>query len=279
MDAARSRVCRSASTELISGRGVPARTAMPTRDRTRSTRLPAMTSPRALKSSSADRARITRSAGSWRARRLGMVSAPLPIDAPKVSVMVWPVARSNTGANCTDASVKPPDVNTRTSSAATAADSHRHAMISATMFLARAREVIAVICHGFGCTGCTGAQGALKPEARIEHESQCPPEISGPRLQRKFSGDVRLHGLRLLRLRDRRRIFSQRQSVRVADAGADDVWRRLPDAPARRDRARRLCGQVRAAGRPRLDVEPDVDRHRVHCLRARIPHHRTAGAV
>ena len=54
----------SASTELISGLGAPAFTAMPMRDRTRSTRLPATTKPLVIKSSSAGAARMTTSADS-----------------------------------------------------------------------------------------------------------------------------------------------------------------------------------------------------------------------
>ena len=64
MDFARRSVSVSAATELMSGLGAPARTAMPMVERTRSTRLPATTFPWAISSSRADDARMTMSAGS-----------------------------------------------------------------------------------------------------------------------------------------------------------------------------------------------------------------------
>ena len=72
----------SASTDVTSGLGAPARTARPIRDRTRSTRLPAMTLPCLIRSSSACAAMMTTSAGSPRCRRFGIESGAFPIDAP-----------------------------------------------------------------------------------------------------------------------------------------------------------------------------------------------------
>ena len=97
--------------------------------------------------------------------------------------------------------------------------------------------------------------------------------------QRKFSGDVRLHGLRLLRLGHRNDILSQQHSLRVSDAGADDIWRRLPDATARGDRARRLRRQTWTPGWTHPDVEPHVSRHLVDRMRAGLCLHRDIGAA
>jgi len=72
----------SASTVLMSGLGAPLRTAKPMEERTRSTWLPGTTLPWATSASSAGRARITTSAGSLRAKRLGMESSALPMEAP-----------------------------------------------------------------------------------------------------------------------------------------------------------------------------------------------------
>jgi hypothetical protein len=55
---------------------------MPIVERTRSTRLPGITLPCLISSSSAGAARITMSTGSPRARRVGIESGALPIDAP-----------------------------------------------------------------------------------------------------------------------------------------------------------------------------------------------------
>ncbi len=82
MDLASSRLRLSASTLPMSGLGAPARTDMPIKERTRSTRLPATTLPSPASASSAGAAEITTSARSLRASRLGMASGALPIDAP-----------------------------------------------------------------------------------------------------------------------------------------------------------------------------------------------------
>jgi len=74
--------------------------AIPIRERTRSTRLPATTRPCWIRSSSAGAATMTRSAGSPRWRRPGMVLGPAPIDPPKVVRTVWPLVRSNSGTSC-----------------------------------------------------------------------------------------------------------------------------------------------------------------------------------
>src|SRR4029079_11107566 len=80
--------------------------------------------------------------------------------------------------------------------------------------------------------------------------------------------DVRLHGLWLLRIGHWRGLLSQWQSVPVADAGADDLRGGLPDAAARRSRARAVRRQTRPARRARVDAEPHVNRHSVHRVRA-----------
>ena len=43
------------------------------------------------------------------------------------------------------------------------------------------------------------------------------------RLQWEFSGDVRFHGLRLLRILDRPHFFSERECFCIANAGPDDI--------------------------------------------------------
>ena len=105
----------SASTELISGLGAPARTANPIVDRARSTRLFAMTVPCLMSSSSAGAAMITTSAGSPRRSRLGIVSGELPIDPPYIVTILLPVERSNTGESSAKAAVNAPDISTRIS--------------------------------------------------------------------------------------------------------------------------------------------------------------------
>ena len=119
--AARS-VRTSASTEPMSGFGAPARTAMPIRDSTRSTREPASTSPAAISASSACAETMMTSAGSPRASRVGIESAAPPVEAPNTPTSSWPVRRSNHGAASRNGAVKAPDVMTTTSSAPAAAD-------------------------------------------------------------------------------------------------------------------------------------------------------------
>src|ERR1700694_4007428 len=64
-----------------------------------------------------------------------------------------------------------------------------------------------------------------------EHEGPITTEIKNrrrvPRLRREFPGDVRLHGVRLLRDGNRPRLLPSEQRVRVACAHARHFWFRL----------------------------------------------------
>ena len=88
----------------------------------------------------------------------------------------------------------------------------------------------------------------------------------------QHAGDVRFHGLRLLRRCHRPRIFPGRQRIRLADEGVDDLRRGLPDAAPGRHRAGRLH---RSAWTPqRAAADPDADGlrdlvHRSACLPTR----------
>src|SRR6266702_214120 len=87
------------STLPMSGFAAPARTTMPISDRARSTLLPARTNPRLPSSSAAPPSRITTSAVSPRARRVGIASGESPIDGPRVVTRWWPLARSKAGTS------------------------------------------------------------------------------------------------------------------------------------------------------------------------------------
>src|SRR5882762_9865116 len=63
-------------------------------------------------------------------------------------------------------------------------------------------------------------------------------------LERKFSRDVRLHGLRLLRGGYRPGVFSKRKPLLIVDALVDDIWRGLSHAAGRRSGLGRLHGQT-----------------------------------
>ncbi len=69
--------------------------------------------------------------------------------------------------------------------------------------------------------------------------------VSCTRLDRKFSRDVRLHGVWLLCCRYRPDFLPQFQRVCVTDALPDDVWRRISDAAVGRDHSRKLCRPAR----------------------------------
>jgi hypothetical protein len=94
---AASSALRNASTLPMSGFAAPARTTMPICDRASSTLLSGRTQPRLPSSSAALSSRITTSAVSPRARRLGIASGESPSDGPRVVVRRWPLARSNAG--------------------------------------------------------------------------------------------------------------------------------------------------------------------------------------
>ena len=98
----------------------------------------------------------------------------------------------------------------------------------------------------------------MEEEHERHGEETTDQEGRGPRCQRQLPRDVRLHGLRVLRRGRRESRIPQRQRIRVADAVADDIRHRLPDAPARCRRAGRLHRSARPARRP--DREP---RHHV----------------
>ena len=79
----------------------------------------------------------------------------------------------------------------------------------------------------------------------------------GSRGQRQLPRDVRLHGVRVLRRHHRESGIPQRQRIRVADAVADDLRHRLPDAPARRRRA----GSVHRSARPPAGPDREPRHH------------------
>ncbi|CAG9230931.1 hypothetical protein PSAB6_540006 [Paraburkholderia sabiae] len=102
--------------------------------------------------------------------------------------------------------------------------------------------------HG-NCIPCSSSDGRIQGPYRL------------PRRQRQLPGNVRLHGLRLLRRGDREDVLSERQRIRVADAVAFRVRRGLPDATVGRDRARRVHRPSRPAQRPDPDARADGARH------------------
>src|SRR5713226_7348022 len=71
--------------------------------------------------------------------------------------------------------------------------------------------------------------------------------VGRARLQWEFSGDVRLHGVWVLRDSDWECILSERESILIADVVADDVWGGILDEASRRDCARGVCGSSRPA--------------------------------
>src|SRR5262249_42253888 len=99
MDLAARSARLTASAELMSGRGAPARTATPTPDRTRSTRLPAATLPCAISWSIWGPDMITRPQVSPAAIRFMMSTPPT-----KRGTTLWPLACSKPGKSSSNAS-------------------------------------------------------------------------------------------------------------------------------------------------------------------------------
>ena len=99
MDLALSKVCFKASTVLMSGLGVPLRTAAPICERTKSTRLPLMTLPFFTKASKPPSDKMTKSNFSPREKRVGIESGALPTEAPNALITLWPVCFSNSGTS------------------------------------------------------------------------------------------------------------------------------------------------------------------------------------
>src|SRR5260370_4011036 len=68
-----------------------------------------------------------------------------------------------------------------------------------------------------------------------DHSRRTPIEdlVRSPRLQRKFPGDVRLHGVRLLRFGISQSILSERHRLLVTVSFADDIWPGVPDQSCR----------------------------------------------
>src|SRR5262249_32744152 len=99
MDLAARSARLTASAELMSGRGAPARTAPRTPDRTRSTRLPAATLPCAISWSIWGPDMITRSQVSPAAIRFMMSTPPT-----KRGTTLWPLACSKPGKSSSNAS-------------------------------------------------------------------------------------------------------------------------------------------------------------------------------
>ena len=104
----------------MSGRGAPARTAMPMLERARSARLPETTRPALISSSMPLPAMITTSVRSPRCSRSGIESGAPATDPPETMISVSPVARSKIGVSSFSAADSAPDVMTRISAACAA---------------------------------------------------------------------------------------------------------------------------------------------------------------
>src|SRR5229473_208819 len=89
-------------------------------------------------------------------------------------------------------------------------------------------------------------------------------------LEWKFSRDVRLHGLRLLRCRHWPGVLPKRKPICIADALVDDLWRRLSHAPSRRFGPGRVYRQAWAARGITADSHTDVGGNLLHRLHARV---------
>src|SRR5262245_8925173 len=101
----------------MSGFGAPSRTTIPTSERASSILLAGRTTPRFASSSAAPPSRITTSAASPRASRVGIASGESPIDGPRVVMSLWPLAFSNPGPSSEYTLKKPAEIITWTSAA------------------------------------------------------------------------------------------------------------------------------------------------------------------
>ena len=97
IDFAASSVLLNASTLPMSGFGAPACTTMPISERASVTLLSARSRPALASLSAAPPSRITTSAASPCASRVGIDSGESPIEGPRVVIRWCPLARSNAG--------------------------------------------------------------------------------------------------------------------------------------------------------------------------------------
>src|SRR6266851_2105980 len=120
-------------------------------------------------------------------------------------------------------------------------------------------------------------------EARVHNEPFRRTEnknlVGRACLQREFSGDVRLHGVWVLRDGDWECILSERESILVADAVADDVWGGILDEATGRDCARGLCGPSRPACRTHSDADADVAGNLFDCMHTWVRDDWVAGSA
>ena len=103
----------------------------------------------------------------------------------------------------------------------------------------------------------TGGQHDDTGEFRPTREDH----VGHPRFERKFSGNVRLLRLRLLRDGDRKSVLSHGQRICPADAGLHDLRCGLPDAPARRHLSRHVHRPLWPPCRTDADPWAHGDRH------------------
>ena len=96
-DFARNNICLKASTVLMSGLGIPARSETPNGVRAKFISVPAAILPSATNSSSPSLDMITMSAGTPRRSWAPMALGPPPWDCPRTVVTVMPVVFSNSG--------------------------------------------------------------------------------------------------------------------------------------------------------------------------------------
>src|SRR5260370_11842631 len=117
--------------------------------------------------------------------------------------------------------------------------------------------------------------GAYEPLRRTEIKNL----VRRPRLQRKFSGDVRLHGIWVLRHGHRQRFLPQRKPFPVAHVVTDDVWGGISDAAPRRHRARCVHRSPWPPRRPHSDSESHVRGHLFDFLHSAVTNDQLAGSL
>src|SRR5256886_17604997 len=100
-----------------------------------------------------------------------------------------------------------------------------------------------------------------------------------PRLEWKFSRDVRLHGIWLLRCRYWTGIFPERKCVCILDAVVDDIWRCLSYASGGGIGLGRIHRQTWKARRIAFNSLSDVSRNFYDRLHARVRYDRPVGSA
>src|SRR6266513_1085970 len=125
------------------------------------------------------------------------------------------------------------------------------------------------------------ARGAeAQPESyELFRRSENKNLVGSACLQREFSRDVRLHGVWVLRDSDWECILSERESILVADAVADDVWGGILDEATGRDCARGLCGSTRPACGTHSDADADVAGNRFDRMHTWVRNDRVSGSA